>query len=89
MIMGAFASADPLLNTQRQIATAETRYFTGTTYEDTCRIHKELVETTKEDLLALTQALEQIAKDNAVCVVAGQSLLEACGDKLASIQQVL
>ena len=89
MILGAFSAADPLLNTQRKIATAETRYFTGTTYEDTCRISRELVETTKEDLLALTEALEQIAKDNAVCVVAGQPLLDACGEKLVSIQQVL
>ena len=89
MILGAFASADPLLNTQRQIATGEAHYFTGTTYEDICRINRELVETTKEDLLALTQALEKTTKDNAVCVVAGQSLLEACGEKLAQIQQVL
>lgn len=89
MILGAFSAADPLLNTQRQIATAETRYFTGTTYEDSCRISRELVQTTKEDLLALTEALEQIAKDNAVCVVAGQPLLDACGEKLVQIQQVL
>jgi Zn-dependent M16 (insulinase) family peptidase len=89
MILGAFSAADPLLNTQRQITVAEGRYFTGTTYEDTCRISRELVETTKEDLLALTEALEQIAKDNAVCVVAGQPLLDACGEKLAQIQQVL
>ena len=89
MILGAFSTADPLLNTQRQIMVAEGRYFTGTTYEDTCRISRELVGTTKEDLLALTVALEQIAKDNAVCVVAGQPLLDACGEKLASVQQVL
>ena len=89
MILGAFSAADPLLNTQLQIATAETHYFTGTTYEDTCRMNQELVETTKEDLLALTEALEQIAQDNAVCVVAGQPLLDACGEKLASVQQVL
>ena len=89
MILGAFSAADPLLNTQRQIMVAEGRYFTGTTYEDTCRISRELVGTTKEDLLALTVALEQIAKDNAVCVVAGQPLLDACGEKLASVQQVL
>ena len=89
MILGAFSAADPLLNTQRQIAIAETRYFTGTTYEDTCRISRELVDTTKEDLLALTAALEQVAKENAVCVVAGQPLLDACGEKLISIQQVL
>lgn len=89
MILGAFSSADPLLNTQRRIEIAERRFFNGTTYADVCRINQELVETTKEDLLALTEALEQVTKDNAVCVVAGQPLLDACGEKLAATQQVL
>ena len=89
MILGAFSAADPLLNTQRKIAIAEARHFTGTTYEDTCRISRELVDTTKEDLLALTEALEQLVQDNLVCVVAGQPLLDACGTQLAQIQQIL
>jgi len=89
MILGALASADPLLNTQQRITLAESRYFKGTAYEDVCRVRKELIETTPADLLALTKVLEQVAEDNAVCVVAGQPLLEACGEQLSQIQQVL
>ena len=88
MILGAMSSVDPLLNTQRKIALAEEHYFNGTAYEDVCRIRKELLGTTKEDLLALTGMLENVAADDAVCVVAGQPLLDACGGKL-EMQQIL
>ena len=58
MILGAMADADPLLNTTERMAVAESRYFKGTTYEELCRIRRELVSTTKEDLLALLPMLE-------------------------------
>ena len=89
MILGAMASADPLLNTQMKISLAEGRYFKGTTYEEVCRTRRELIGTTKEDLLALTEVLEALARDEAVCVVAGQPLLDACGEKLSLQQQIL
>lgn len=89
MILGAMASADPLLNTQMKISLAEGRYFKGTTYEEVCRTRRELIGTTREDLLALTEVLEALARDDAVCVVAGQPLLDACGEKLSLQQQIL
>lgn len=89
MILGSMASADPLLNTQMKITVAENRYFNGITYEDVCRVRHELISTTHEDLLALTDVLKYVAEDNAVCVVAGQPLLEACGELISKIQPVL
>lgn len=89
MILGAMASADPLLNTQMKISLAEGRYFKGTTYEEVCRTRRELIGTTKEDLLALTEVLEALAREDSVCVVAGQPLLDACGEKLSLQQQIL
>lgn len=89
MILGSMASADPLLNTQMKITVAENRYFKGITYEDVCRVRHELISTTHEDLLALTDVLKYVAEDNAVCVVAGQPLLEACGELISKIQPVL
>lgn len=88
MILGAMANADPLLNTQMKIALAEGRYFKGTTYEQVCKTRRELIGTTREDLLTLAAFLEELARDEAVCVVAGQPLLDACGEKL-SLQQIL
>ena len=89
MILGALASADPLLNTQRKIATAENRYFKEVSYEEICRVRQELIHTTNKDLLALIPALEALALDNSVCVVAGQPLLDACGNLLTETIQVL
>ena len=89
MILGAMANADPLLNIQQKIMVAESRYFKGTTYEDVCRVRQELISTTNEDLLVLTKTLENVAEDNAVCVVAGQPLLDACKELIAEIQPVL
>ena len=89
MILGALASVDPLMNVKQKIALAEGRFFKKTTYEDVCRTRRELIGTTNEDLLALTQALEDVAADNAVCVVAGQPLLDACGQLLQEVRQVL
>ena len=89
MILGALATVDPLLNTQKKIKTVESRYFRGVTYEDVCRVRQELIGTTNADLLKLTGALEDLTADNAVCVVAGQSLLDACGTQLREICQIL
>ena len=89
MILGSMASADPLLNTQMKITVAENRYFKAITYEDVCRVRHELISTTHEDLLALTDVLKYVAEDHAVCIVAGQPLLEACGEFISKIQPVL
>lgn len=89
MILGSMAGADPLLNTQMKITVAENRYFKGITYEDVCRVRHELISTTHEDLLALTDVLKYVAEDHAVCIVAGQPLLEACGEFISKIQPVL
>lgn len=39
---------------------------------------------TPADLLTLCEALDDIIADNAVCVVAGQSQMDGCGDRIAS-----
>ena len=89
MILGAVSNADPLLNTKGRIGLAESMYFKGTTHEAQCRMIRELMETTPAELLALADILEAAAGDNAVCVVAGQSLLDACGEQLSGTCQIL
>ncbi len=89
MILGAMSNADPLLDTKAKIGMAESMFFKGTTYEDQCRMIRELIDTTPEDLLALAEILEKTTGDNAACVVAGQSLLESCGEQLSEIRQIL
>ena len=89
MILGAVSKADPLLNSKARIGMAESMYFKGTTHEDQCQMMHELVNTTTDDLLALAEVLEKTCRDNAACVVAGQPLLDACGEQLKEIRQIL
>ncbi len=88
-ILSSVAGLDPLLTESEKMSLAESRYFKGTSYEDVCRYYRQLVQTTPEDLLALCDALEEVAADDRTCVIAGQSLLEGCADALDEIRQAL
>ena len=70
------------------LAAAEMRRFLGLTQEEIDERYRTLIRTTPADLLALAGILEDLAKDNAVCVAAGTDILEACGDRLEEIIQV-
>ena len=83
-ILGSVSTLDPLLNNRMAMLVAETRYFKGTTHADVCRYYSQLVHTTHKDLLELCDVLDEIAADNAVCVVAGKNLLDDCGDAVTS-----
>lgn len=87
-ILSAVSTLDPLLNTESKMIIAETRYFKGTTYEDICRYYHQLIHTTANDLLALCSVLDDIIADNAICVVAGQSQIDGCGNVLTIRQTV-
>lgn len=83
-ILGSVSTLDPLLNTRTAMLVAETRYFKGTTYADICRYYSQLVHTSHKDLLGLCRVLDEIAADNAVCVVAGKAMLDDCGAAVTS-----
>ena len=79
------SALDPLLGTEARIQLAETRYFRGTTYDDVVKHYDELLRTTPDDLLALCDSLADLKKDDAVCVVGGQPLIDACGDRIETV----
>ena len=84
-ILGAVSVFDPLRGTEGKISAAETRWLRGVTEADVNRWYRELLHTTADDLLALAPVLEELAKENAVCVAAGQPLLDACGSQLDAV----
>jgi len=88
-ILGAVSDVEPRLGASGKKTSAETRYFKGVTYEDICRTRKELLSTTPEKLIALEDALNAVADANNVCVVGGKAQLDACGEKLEAIKEIL
>jgi Zn-dependent M16 (insulinase) family peptidase len=88
-VLSAVCTLDPLLPEADKMSVAENRYFKGITYEEVCRLYDQLVRTTPADLLELCGALELITADDAVCVVAGQSLMDGCAGALDTVRQAL
>lgn len=84
-ILGSVSSLDPLRGEEAKLAAAENRWLRGVTEADVRRWYGELLHTSAADLLALVPVLEALAAENAVCVAAGQPLLEACGEDLEQI----
>ena len=84
-ILSAVSTMDPLLNEETRMLLEDRRWFSGTNREKILRRWQQLIHTTPGDLLALCPALEAAASDRAVCVVAGMTQLEACGQRLTDV----
>ncbi len=78
-ILGSVSALDPLRGEEAKLAAAESRWLRGLTEEDVRRWYGELLHTSPADLLALAPVLEALAAENAICVAAPRTLLEACG----------
>ena len=88
-ILGAVSASDLPLSADGKISLAEARYFKGITHEEVERTHRELLHTGYDEILALCDTLEEIAKGENICVVGGQPQLDGCGEKLSEIRQIL
>ena len=81
-ILGSVSALDPLRGAEARITAGDSRWLRGISEEEIRRHYRELLHTKAADLLDLAPALEALAAENAVCVVAGKPLLEACGEAL-------
>lgn len=88
LIIGSISDSEPLLNARRTIKMADANYFCGITFEDLCKARREMLSTTKEDLLKLCSTLDAVCDDNAICVIGGKDKLDACGEKLSTILSI-
>ena len=76
-IIGALGAEDPIRTPRTMGSFSDTEYLLGRTHEDTLRRRRELLSTTKEDLLALADKLEELfAEPHAVCVIGADEKLQ-------------
>ena len=61
----------------------------GRTPADLQRLRAEMLATTKQDLAAFAKRLDALARDAAVCVLAGPQQLEACTNRLDAVESVV
>ncbi len=84
-IIGTIADSEPLLSPRILGKSAAVQYLSGRTYEDSCRIRKEILATKKEDLLTIAGQIKAITETNAICVIGGKDKIDACGSLLSSL----
>ncbi len=87
-IIGAIGSSEPLMSPRAIGDAAATEYLCESNYEEACRIRREMLATTPQQLSQIADLLEVGFADGVTCVVGGKEKVEACGDRLDTIFDV-
>lgn len=73
LIIATVGKSEPLSGPGSTCQLAFFRHLKGTTWEELCRLRREILHTTKEDFLSLAQALKEMAATGAACHVGGKN----------------
>ena len=77
-IIGAIGDASPLTTPKLKAALSATRYLRGVSYEDECRVRREMLEVDRSELLRIADVIDKIVETDAICIVAGKDKLDSC-----------
>ncbi len=87
-IISTIGSLEPVTTPRIEQARAARMHFTGVTPEDMQKLRYQVLHAAPAKLLAFADVLDKLLPASRVCVVGGRPVLDACGDKLASVQPV-
>lgn len=85
-IIGAIGDASPLTTPKLKGTLATMRYLRGVSYEDECRIRRQMLKTDEKELLRIAELLCEATKKDAICVVGSRDKLAEC--KLDSLLEI-
>jgi Zn-dependent M16 (insulinase) family peptidase len=88
-IIGTISDMDTPLNAAARGALAFTCWVSGMTEEDYQKERDQVLDAQPEDIRALAAPAEAVIRDNNICVVGSESVLEKEGDELKSIRPLL
>ncbi len=74
-IISSVAGDRPLLSACQMGAHADSRYFSGVTYEDECRKCEQMLALQKEELLTLCPLFEKLGEQGSVCIIAHEGVV--------------
>ena len=87
-VVSAVAATEPYLSASAEANEAMDRYLAGITTADLQRCRAEMLQTTKADLKAFADTLDQLAAEAAICVLGGAQPLEGCAKTLEVVEDV-
>ncbi len=80
LLIGAVSDQEPLAAISAESRQVAERVLRGVTLEEKQRQRRELLSASYSDLLRFADLLEELSKQESICVVGGSSLLDSCGE---------
>ncbi len=87
-IISTVGGLEPYMTPRQDKARAAIMYFSGRTQADLQRQRSEILHTGPADLTAFADVLDDLRAHAQTCVIGGQPVLDACGEKLERIESV-
>lgn len=85
-IISTISSTEPLRTPSEEGAVADSDMLSGVSYDDKLSTRREMLTTTKEDVLKLADLFEKMAEDNSVCVFGNAGALSSLDDTWTVMQ---
>ncbi len=87
-IVSTIASVEPLLSVRQKGIRAAEDYLSGVTGEMLLEERREILHTSKEDLMQVSDILDKLCKKAGVCIIGGRASLEGAGTDLIQIEDL-
>lgn len=81
-IISTIGEMEPLLSPRSAAVLDNSLYFNGRTDEDRQRIRSQVLDTTREELMAFSRVLDKAVDHSVRCVFGGKASLDGCGEVL-------
>jgi hypothetical protein len=87
-IIGTVADTEPYLTPSVEMASAAALALSGRTPDDEQRLRREMLRTTKADLMRFADTLDSLTNSPAICVVGGTAQIDACTNILDKVESI-
>jgi len=87
-IIGAVSDTEPYLTPRMEMSLAAALVLSGRTPSDKQRFRREILHTTKADLMRFADTLDTLTNSPAICVVGGTALIDACTNLLDKVESI-
>ena len=88
-IIGTVSGTEPYLTPSVEMSSAAALALSGRTPGDEERLRREMLRTTKADLMHFADTLDSLANSPAICVVGGTAQIDACTNLLDKVESVV
>ncbi len=87
-IISTVSDTEPYQTPSVETTSAAELVLSGRTTEDLQRLRREMLRTTKDELLRFADTLDSITNSTAICVIGGAAQLEGCTNILDSVESI-